>query len=45
MVAKLASLGPTDEVYFSRDEGLCWEGPIKLGRGVIDNTLQTHEGF
>jgi len=27
VVAKLASLGPTDEVYFSRDEGLCWEGP------------------
>ena len=32
VAAKMASTGPTDEILFSRDEGLCWEGPIKLER-------------
>ena len=44
VAAKMASLGPTDEVLFSRDEGLCWEGPIKLQRKLSVHNIRVDPG-
>lgn len=30
IIGSLATDGLTDELFFSRDDGACWEGPIKL---------------
>ena len=40
VVAKMAALGPTDEVLFSRDEGQCWEGPIRLARPLSVHNIR-----
>lgn len=38
MVAEHATSGATDELWFSRDEGLCFEGPVVLPRAMrIEN--------
>eukprot|EP00959_Pyramimonas_sp_CCMP1952_P002926 60607-Pyramimonas_sp.AAC.1 len=34
LMAEHASSGPTDKIWFSRDEGECWEGPILLSQQV-----------
>jgi hypothetical protein len=40
----MASLGPTNKVYFSRDEGLCWEGPITLQRKLSVHNIRVDPG-
>ncbi len=40
VAAQLASAGPTDEVWFTRDEGACWEGPIKLSNKMSVHNIR-----
>mmetsp|Transcript_42694 Transcript_42694/g.68664 ORF Transcript_42694/g.68664 Transcript_42694/m.68664 type:complete len:874 (+) Transcript_42694:54-2675(+) len=44
VAAKMASLGPTNKVYFTRDEGLCWEGPITLARPLSVHNIRVDPG-
>ena len=41
VAAKESSVGQTDEVWFSRDVGKCWEGPIKLSKPINVHNIRT----
>ena len=41
VAAKESSVGETDEVWFSRDVGKCWEGPIKLSKPINVHNIRT----
>ena len=38
VAAQHQSVGPTDEIYFTVDEGKCWQGPVQLDQAMnVDN--------
>jgi len=41
VAAKESSVGQTDEVWFSRDVGKCWEGPIKMSKPINVHNIRT----
>ena len=41
VAARESSSGQTNEVWFSRDVGACWEGPIKLSKPINVHNIRT----
>jgi hypothetical protein len=40
VIAEHASSGATDQIWFSRDEGVCWEGPINLDEAMMIENIR-----